>query len=150
MFSKVLVANRGEIAIRAFRAAYELGVTTVAVYRSRTGTRCIAPRPTSRIRSVTRVTRCATTCRWRRTSTPPSHRADAIHPGYGFVSGNTDLACAREAAESMTFPVFVKAVAGGGGRGVPGVADPTGLREAIESAAREAESAFADVTVLLE
>ncbi|WP_235579065.1 ATP-binding protein, partial [Rhodococcus sp. Leaf225] len=51
------------------------------------------------------------------------------------------------ASESMTFPVFVKAVAGGGGRGMRRVAEPSGLRAAIEAAAREAESAFGDATV---
>ena len=54
------------------------------------------------------------------------------------------------AAESMTFPVFVKAVAGGGGRGMRRVGEIAGLREAIEAAAREAESAFGDATVFLE
>src|SRR6478672_3487928 len=54
------------------------------------------------------------------------------------------------AAESMTFPVFVKAVAGGGGRGMRRVGEIAGLRDAIEAAAREAESAFGDATVFLE
>src|SRR6478736_2441186 len=54
------------------------------------------------------------------------------------------------AAESMTFPVFVKAVAGGGGRGMRRVGEISGLRDAIEAAAREAESAFGDATVFLE
>src|SRR4051794_40177302 len=50
----------------------------------------------------------------------------------------------------MEFPLFVKAVAGGGGRGMGRVADPTELPEAIETASREAESAFGDPTVFLE
>ncbi|MFE4462668.1 pyruvate carboxylase, partial [Nocardia tengchongensis] len=54
------------------------------------------------------------------------------------------------ASESMEFPIFVKAVAGGGGRGMRRVADPAQLRESIEAAAREAESAFGDATVFLE
>jgi pyruvate carboxylase len=54
------------------------------------------------------------------------------------------------ASESMTFPLFVKAVAGGGGRGMRRVAEPAQLRESIEAAAREAESAFGDATVFLE
>src|SRR5262249_43732526 len=54
------------------------------------------------------------------------------------------------AAESMEFPVFVKAVAGGGGRGMRRVADRAQLRESIEAAMREAESAFGDTTVFLE
>lgn len=54
------------------------------------------------------------------------------------------------AAESMTFPLFVKAVAGGGGRGMRRVADAASLAEAIEAASREAESAFGDASVFLE
>ncbi|WP_156511680.1 ATP-binding protein, partial [Rhodococcoides kroppenstedtii] len=125
--------------------------------------------------------------------------ADAIYPGYGFLSENPELAasCAAagitfvgpsaevleltgnkaraiaaakaaglpvlassepsadvealmSASESMTFPVFVKAVAGGGGRGMRRVSDPSSLRESIEAASREAESAFGDGTVFLE
>ena len=125
--------------------------------------------------------------------------ADAIYPGYGFLSENPDLAsaCATEeiafigpsakvleltgnkaraiaaakcaglpvlassapsssvdellaAAEHMEFPLFVKAVAGGGGRGMRRVAKRAELGEAIEAAAREAESAFGDPTVFLE
>src|SRR5690606_947438 len=53
-------------------------------------------------------------------------------------------------AEEIGFPLFVKAVAGGGGRGMRRVDDPKRLREAIEAAAREAESAFGDPTVFLE
>ena len=54
------------------------------------------------------------------------------------------------AAETMKFPLFVKAVAGGGGRGMRRVGEIAGLRDAIEAAAREAESAFGDPTVFLE
>ncbi|MDJ0113501.1 biotin carboxylase N-terminal domain-containing protein, partial [Rhodococcus erythropolis] len=54
------------------------------------------------------------------------------------------------AAEDMTFPIFVKAVAGGGGRGMRRVAERSQLKESIEAAAREAESAFGDSTVFLE
>ncbi|PRC57171.1 hypothetical protein C6A85_34910, partial [Mycobacterium sp. ITM-2017-0098] len=53
-------------------------------------------------------------------------------------------------AESMEFPLFVKAVSGGGGRGMRRVAERDGLAEAIEAASREAESAFGDPTVYLE
>ncbi|WP_367123511.1 pyruvate carboxylase [Streptomyces phytohabitans] len=200
MFSKVLVANRGEIAIRAFRASYELGAGTVAVYphedrnsphrlKADEAYRIGAPgHPVRAYLSVEEVIGAA-----RRAG------ADAVYPGYGFLSENPELAaaCAAEgitfvgpptevlqltgdkaraiaaaraaglpvldssapsrdvdelvaAAESMVFPVFVKAVAGGGGRGMRRVAEPAQLRESIEAAAREAESAFGDPTVFLE
>lgn len=200
MFSKVLVANRGEIAIRAFRAAYELGAETVAVYPyedRNSGHRLKADEayqigekghPVRAYLSVSEVVKAA-----------KNAGADAIYPGYGFLSENPDLAAAcaqagitfvgppadvleltgnkaraiaaaREAglpvlsssepsasvdelltaSESMEFPVFVKAVAGGGGRGMRRVAEREQLREAIEAASREAESAFGDPTVFLE
>jgi pyruvate carboxylase len=53
------------------------------------------------------------------------------------------------AGSSMTFPLFVKAVAGGGGRGMRRVEDGAGLREAIEAASREPDSAFGDATMFL-
>ncbi|BEK94123.1 pyruvate carboxylase [Nocardia seriolae] len=200
MFSKVLVANRGEIAIRAFRAAYELGIGTVAVfpYEDRNSVHRLKAdeayqigepgHPVRAYLSIEEIIKAAKTA-----------GADAIYPGYGFLSENPDLAaaCAREgitfigpaaqvleltgnkaraiaaakaaglpvlrssepssdldalvaAAEDMEFPLFVKAVAGGGGRGMRRVADPAQLRESIEAAAREAESAFGDPTVFLE
>ncbi|WP_304116646.1 pyruvate carboxylase [Mycolicibacterium bacteremicum] len=200
MISKVLVANRGEIAIRAFRAAFELGATTVAVYpfEDRNSVHRLKAdesyqigeegHPVRAYLSVDEIIRVA------------KHAgADAVYPGYGFLSENPQLAaaCAAEgiifvgpssdvleltgnkasaiaaaraaglpvlassepssdvdallrAAESMEFPVFVKAVAGGGGRGMRRVADPADLREAIEAASREAESAFGDGCVFLE
>ena len=125
--------------------------------------------------------------------------ADAVYPGYGFLSENPQLAqacadagitfvgpsaavlalagnksravaAAREAglpvlasstpsssvaellaaAQDMTFPLFVKAVAGGGGRGMRRVADIDGLTDAVEAASREADSAFGDPHVYLE
>lgn len=200
MFSKVLVANRGEIAIRAFRAAYELGIGTVAVFphEDRNSVHRLKAdeayqigeegHPVRAYLSIDAIIEAAKTA-----------GADAIYPGYGFLSENPDLAaaCAREgitfigpssevlelagnkaraiaaakaaglpvlkssepsanveellaAAESMEFPIFVKAVAGGGGRGMRRVAAPAQLRESIEAASREAESAFGDPTVFLE
>ena len=200
MFRKVLVANRGEIAIRAFRAAYELGVSTVAVYphedrgslhRAKADESYQIGEPGHPVRaylSVDEIIRAA-----RRAG------ADAVYPGYGFLSENPDLAqacedagitfvgppervlhltgnkaravaAAREAgvavlrssepssevdallaaADDVGFPIFVKAVAGGGGRGMRRVPERADLREAIEAAMREAESAFGDPTVFLE
>ncbi|MEV0697732.1 pyruvate carboxylase [Saccharopolyspora sp. NPDC050389] len=200
MFRKVLVANRGEIAIRAFRAAYELGAGTVAVFphedrnslhRLKADESYEIGEPGHPVRAYLSVEEIVKAAR--------QAGADAVYPGYGFLSENPELAracreagitfvgpsheilqmtgnkatavaAAREAgvpvldssapsreidelltaAESMTFPVFVKAVAGGGGRGMRRVDAPAGLREALEAAMREAESAFGDPTVFLE
>ena len=200
MFEKVLVANRGEIAIRAFRAAYELELATVAVYpyEDRNSIHRLKAdesyqigeegHPVRAYLSVDDIVETALAC-----------GADAIYPGYGFLSENPDLAAAcaaagitfvgpsaevleltgnksraiaaaraaglpvlassapstsadelLAAAESMTFPLFVKAVAGGGGRGMRRVAERAGLSEAIDAASREAESAFGDAAVFLE
>ncbi|MDQ6657086.1 MAG: pyruvate carboxylase [Actinomycetota bacterium] len=200
MFSKILVANRGEIAIRAFRAAYELRVATVAIfpYEDRNSLHRqkadeayqIGERghPVRAYLDVDGVVQAAIEA-----------GADAIYPGYGFLSENPNLAsacadagitfigpppavlelagnksravaAAREAglpvlessepsdhvdtliaaADAVGFPVFVKAVAGGGGRGMRRVDGPAELPEALGNAMREAESAFGDATMFLE
>jgi pyruvate carboxylase len=200
VISKVLVANRGEIAIRAFRAAYEMGIATVAVYahEDRNSLHRLKAdesyqigetgHPVRAYLSVDEIVRVA-----------QQSGADAIYPGYGFLSENPDLAAAcaaagitfvgpgaeilelagnksraiaaaraaglpvlnssapsasadelMAAAATMEFPLFVKAVSGGGGRGMRRVADPAALPEAIEAASREAESAFGDPTLYLE
>jgi pyruvate carboxylase len=200
VISKVLVANRGEIAIRAFRAAYEMGIATVAVYpyEDRNSLHRLKAdesyqigdtgHPVRAYLSVDEIIRVARQA-----------GADAIYPGYGFLSENPDLAAAcaaagitfvgpsaeilelagnksraiaaaREAglpvlnssapsasadelmaaAATMEFPLFVKAVSGGGGRGMRRVTDVAALPEAIEAASREAESAFGDPTLYLE
>lgn len=200
MTTKLLVANRGEIAIRALRAANELGIATVAVYphedrnsqhRSKADEAYQIGEEGHPVRAYLSVDEMLRVAK--------DSGADAVYPGYGFLSENPQLAaaCAREgmtfvgpsaqvlelagnkaravaaardaglpvlassapsdsvaelvrAAESMTFPVFVKAVAGGGGRGMRRVDDPESLPESIESASREAASAFGDPTVFLE
>jgi pyruvate carboxylase len=197
---KVLVANRGEIAVRAFRAINELGYTSVAVfpYEDRyslhrqkadesyeIGERGHPLRAYLDIQGLIEVAQ--------------QSGADAIYPGYGFLSENPDLARACEetgitfvgppsevlalagnkvrakqaaasagipvlrsagprahvddlvlAADEIGFPLFVKAAAGGGGRGLRRVERPDDLRAAVESATREAETAFGDPTVFLE
>ncbi|ALQ31247.1 MULTISPECIES: pyruvate carboxylase [Micrococcaceae] len=200
MFEKILVANRGEIAIRAFRAGYELGAKTVAVYPHedrnsvhrqkadeayQIGEEGHPVRAYLNIDEIIRVAKEA--------------GADAIYPGYGFMSENPDLA--RAAAENgikfvgpkaeilelagnkvaalkaakaagipvlassepsddaelliaeadkIGFPIFVKAVAGGGGRGMRRVDKREDLPEALGAAMREAGTAFGDSTVFLE
>ncbi|HET7277182.1 MAG TPA: pyruvate carboxylase [Dermatophilaceae bacterium] len=200
MFSKVLVANRGEIAVRAFRAATELGAKTVAVFphEDRTSEHRLKAdeayqigqegHPVRAYLDPEGIVRTAVEC-----------GADAVYPGYGFLSENPALAeacvaagitfvgppsdvlhltgnkaraiaAARAAglptlrsappsdqledllaaADGVGFPVFVKAVAGGGGRGMRRVERAEDLRDALTAAMREAESAFGDPTVFLE
>ncbi|GAB2559741.1 pyruvate carboxylase [Leucobacter ruminantium] len=200
MFKKVLVANRGEIAIRAFRAAHELGASTVAVfpYEDRNSLHRLKAdeayligeegHPVRAYLDVAEIVRVA-----------KESGADAIYPGYGFLSENPELAAAAEAAgirfigpgrqalemagnkvaakehaiaagvpvlqstppstdiealiegaREIGFPVFAKAVAGGGGRGMRRVEREEDLRDALESAMREAESAFGDPTMFIE
>ena len=200
MISKVLVANRGEIAIRAFRAAYELGVGTVAVYayEDRNSQHRLKADESYQIGDVGHPVRAYLSVD-EIVETAERAGADAIYPGYGFLSENPDLAAAcaaagitfvgpgagvleltgnksraiaaaraaglpvlmssapsasvdelMSAAEGMRFPLFVKAVAGGGGRGMRRVTDIAALPEAIEAASREAESAFGEAGVYLE
>ncbi|MDJ0338856.1 pyruvate carboxylase [Cryobacterium sp. PH31-O1] len=200
MFEKILVANRGEIAIRAMRAAYELGAKTVAVFpfEDRNSLHRLKAdeayqigevgHPVRAYLDVSEIIRVAKEC-----------GADAIYPGYGFLSENPELADAAAAAgitfigpgadvlemagnkvtakehaiaagvpvlkstqpstdvellisqaDEIGFPIFAKAVAGGGGRGMRRVAKKNELRGALEEAMREANSAFGDATMFLE
>src|SRR6202012_718016 len=200
VISKVLVANRGEIAIRAFRAAYELGIGTVAVYahEDRNSQHRLKADESYQIGDIGHPVRAYLSVD-EIVETARRAGADAVYPGYGFLSENPELAAAcaaagitfvgpgaevleltgnkaraiaaaREgglpvlvpsapsssvddlvaAASKMRFPLFVKAVAGGGGRGMRRVTDSAALPEAIEAASREAESAFGDAEVYLE
>jgi acetyl-CoA carboxylase biotin carboxylase subunit len=201
MFKKLLVANRGEIAVRIMRACQEMGIGTVAVYSeadaSALHTRLadeavlLGSPPASdsylrsdRIIAAARQTGC-----------------EAIHPGYGFLAENADFAqavteagltfigpsaevirlmgsktAAREvmqaagipvvpgyhgeesrgdgelfpAAEQIGFPLLVKAVAGGGGKGMRLVRTAAELPDSLQSARREALHAFGDARVYLE
>ncbi|MDN5569686.1 MAG: pyruvate carboxylase [Propionibacteriaceae bacterium] len=200
MFRKILVANRGEIAVRAFRAATELGATTVAVfpYEDRLAEYRLKADESYEIGERGHPVRAYLDAEGIVRAAQAAH-ADAIYPGYGFLSENADLArrCEAEgivfigpghevleltgnkasaiaaarasglpvlrgaepsddlatlqaAAEEIGFPVFVKAVAGGGGRGMRRVDDPGRLVPALEEAMREAEAAFGDSRVYLE
>lgn len=199
LIQKVLVANRGEIACRVMRTCRELGVATVAVYseadrhaphvKQADEAVLIGPAPTSEsYLQQARIIEAALMV-----------GADAIHPGYGFLSENSGFAArvaeaglifigpspasiqqmgskraarqlmashgvpvvpgydgadqsfetlARE-AERIGFPLLIKASAGGGGKGMRMVREPTRLRESIETAQREALNAFGDDSVLL-
>jgi geranyl-CoA carboxylase alpha subunit len=199
-FFKVLIANRGEVALRIMRTARRLGYGVVAVYSD-------ADREALHVRLADQAVRIG--------AAQPSESylksdailaaakasgADAVHPGYGFLAENERFAQAcldaqlvfigpspqaikamgnkaaakalmqaagvpcvpgyqgedqsdnrmlRE-AEKVGFPVMVKAVAGGGGRGMRLVGDAAGFPEALRSARSEAKAAFGDDTVILE
>ena len=199
-FSKILIANRGEIACRVIRTAHRLGYRTVAVYSDADATAPhvqqadeavrIGPPPAAESYLNIAVLLDAA----RRTG------ADAVHPGYGFLSERADFAqaCADAGlvfigpppeairamgdkaqakrrmleagvpcapgylgavqdddlliaeARKLGLPLLVKAVAGGGGRGMRLVRDLSEMPEAITSARREAMSAFGDGTLMLE
>ncbi len=200
MIRKLLVANRGEIAVRAFRAANELGIETVAVHtwedrnslhRLKADEAYQLTDPGAPVRAYLDVPRII--------EIALQSGADAVYPGYGFLSENPELAeacaeagltfvgppgevltlagsklraqraaaaagipvlrqseaitdpdSARSAAEEIGFPLFVKAAAGGGGRGLRLVTDPAEFDDAVDTAIREAASAFGDPTVFLE
>ncbi|ROO85467.1 pyruvate carboxylase [Actinocorallia herbida] len=198
MITKLLVANRGEIAVRACRAAYELGIASVAVYaeedrfslhRQKADEAYPIGEPGHPVRAYLNVEEIV--------ATALRVGADAVYPGYGFLSESPELAeaCERaglvfvgppaavlrlagnkieavaaahraglpvlrsvtpepgrelEAADEVGLPLFVKAAAGGGGRGLRRVDRREDLLEAVESARREAISAFGDATVFLE
>jgi acetyl-CoA carboxylase biotin carboxylase subunit len=201
MFKKVLVANRGEIAVRIIRACRELGVETVAVYsevdrhalhvRYADEAYLLGPAPSreSYLRAD-KIIDIARKC-----------GADAVHPGYGFLAEREDFAAACEsagiafigpkpssiaamgdkaearatvikagvpvvpgtegvgnltneellaAAPGIGFPLLIKATAGGGGKGMREVRSLEEMPALLQSARREAESAFGDGNVYLE
>ncbi|MGQ9627849.1 MAG: acetyl-CoA carboxylase biotin carboxylase subunit [Anaerolineae bacterium] len=199
MFEKILIANRGEIAVRILRACRELGVKVVAVYsdvdRSALHVRyadeayCIGKGPPRE--SYLRLGRII--------DAAIRAKVDAIHPGYGFLSESSLFAqaCSEAnlvfigpspqairlisdaeslhraveaagvslapvtgwdlsdeeliaAAERLSYPLLVRAVASGGGKGVRAVASPPELPSALEAARREAKAAFDDDRVYLE
>ncbi|MDX1668191.1 MAG: biotin carboxylase N-terminal domain-containing protein [Limnobacter sp.] len=197
---KLLVANRNEIAVRILKAARELGMQTVAVYSDADSQaphvkladeawRLGGPAPADSYLNIARLIEVA-----------QASGADAMHPGYGFVSENPELPKACEAAgivlvgpgakamadmadkakakeiakqaglpcipgfmkadasfeefsraaHEIGYPVMVKALAGGGGRGMRLVAQECELASALHSAQKEAESAFGDGRLMLE
>jgi 3-methylcrotonyl-CoA carboxylase alpha subunit/acetyl-CoA/propionyl-CoA carboxylase biotin carboxyl carrier protein len=180
IFTKVLIANRGEIALRVMRTCHRLGIATVAVH---TDVDVIAPHVRAadeavRVESYLDIDAVVAAAR--------DTGAQAVHPGYGFLSERAAFAealeqagialvgppakvmeqmgrkdAAREIAvaagvpvvprgEDAGFPVLVKAAAGGGGKGMRVVRAQDELDEAVASAKREAASAFGDDTMLIE
>lgn len=199
-FKRIAIANRGEVAVRIIKACEELGIETVLLhseadinsraYRMATKTICIGPAPTaeSYLNIQANIDGAI------------AGGAEAIHPGFGFLSENADFAeavgkaglvfigpspdsirslgdkvhCKElakkaglplvpgyqgenqdvshliEQAEKIGFPVIVKAAAGGGGRGMKLIKNKVDAKELIESAQREALSAFGSPKVFLE
>src|SRR5271166_546599 len=200
VIGKLLIANRGEIAARIVRSAHALGMATVAVYSDPDAD---APHVTLADEAV-RLPGAAPADTYLRgdliIAAAAATGADAVHPGYGFLSENAAFAraCAdaglifvgpgpgtikamgdkvaakavmaaagvpvlpsstvpaedpadlAAAAETVGFPLLVKAAFGGGGRGMRLVTDPAELAGAVTSARSEAASAFGDGTVFLE
>lgn len=200
MFDSVLVANRGEIAVRVIRALRSLGIRSVAVYSDadadalhvRLADEAVRIGPAAARESYLSVEKIV--------QAAVSTGAQAIHPGYGFLAENTAFAaaCAEagivfvgppasaidamgdkirakltvsaagvpvvpgrtregmsddeivDAALEIGFPVLLKPSAGGGGKGMRLVHEESALREAIESARREARGSFGDDTLLIE
>ena len=202
MFKKLLVANRGEIAIRIMRSAQELGIKTVAIYEDTDKDAmhimradeaiCIGSGPRRDYLNIERVIQAA-----------QSTQAEAIHPGYGFLAENPDfsqrctqaglvfvgpppqviidmgskviarrvmdeagipsipgtqvltpdeegIAIATAFAEKHRFPIMVKAVAGGGGRGIRVAQNMNELIKFIDIGRSEAKMAFGNDQVYLE
>jgi acetyl-CoA carboxylase, biotin carboxylase subunit len=200
MFKKILIANRGEIALRIIRTCKEMGIKTVAVYSKADEDSlhikfadeavCIGPAPSKEsylkipcILSAAEIT-----------------NAEAIHPGYGFLSENAEFSricsehelkfigpspemiskmgdkatakatmieggvpvvpgsegivedynTAKSICEEMGYPVIIKASAGGGGRGMRIVHEPSKLKNAFDTCRNEAANAFDNPAVYIE
>ena len=199
MFRKILIANRGEIAVRVTRTLHEMGIGVVAVYsdvdraslhvRMADEAERLGPAPSAE--SYLRIDRILEAAK--------KHGAQAIHPGYGFLSENADFAAACENAglvfigpsaesiralgsktaareramragtpvvpgtagavtleEARTFarqhgyPILLKAVSGGGGKGMRRVDREPDLESALRDASSEAERAFRNPEIYLE
>ncbi|MET9627096.1 acetyl/propionyl/methylcrotonyl-CoA carboxylase subunit alpha [Lentzea sp. NPDC006480] len=200
MFDSVLVANRGEIAVRVIRALRSLGIRSVAVYSDADADALHVRLADEAVRIGPAAARDSYLSIEKIVQAAISTGAQAIHPGYGFLAENTAFAAACDAAgvvfvgppasaidamgdkirakltvsaagvpvvpgrtkEGMSddeivdaaleigFPVLLKPSAGGGGKGMRLVHEEALLREAIESARREARGSFGDDTLLIE
>jgi acetyl-CoA carboxylase biotin carboxylase subunit len=200
MFRKVLIANRGEIAVRVIRTLREMGIGSIAIYSEadraslhvRMADEAVHVGPSPSSESYLRIDRILAAAR--------THEAEAIHPGYGFLSENADFAAAcdqaglvfigpsagsirkmgsktaareiaiaagasvvpgmqhpaESAAEARVFaracgyPVLLKAVAGGGGKGMRRVERDEDIASAFRDASSEAERAFSNSEIYVE
>lgn len=200
MIRRILVANRGEIALRVFRTCRAMGIATAAVYSEadrdarfvREADIAVALGGNTPVESYLRGDAVIEAAQ--------RVGADAIHPGYGFLAENAGFARTvteagltwigpspraievmgskleskrlmtevgvptlpaidvtglparrlKSAADEIGYPLVVKASAGGGGKGMQVVGDPSDLEESVEAAARQGLSAFGDATIFLE
>jgi acetyl-CoA carboxylase, biotin carboxylase subunit len=198
VFNRVLIANRGEVAVRVIRALHELGIEAVAVYstadagalHTRIADRAVCIGPPAAADSYLNIASVV--------AAAETTGCEAVHPGYGFLSENPDFvrACedndlvfigpdadvmtrmgdkveakrelaesgvplvpgtdvvalqdARSAAADVGYPVFLKAAAGGGGKGMRLVEREDDFDGAFARAAAEAEAAFGDGSLYLE
>ena len=200
MFRSVLIANRGEIARRIIRTAKNLGIRTIAVYSEADAKSPFVREADHAIPIGPSPARDSYLVPEKILEAAQSSAAEAIHPGYGFLSENADFAEAvktagkiwigpppaairamglKDAAKSLMhhagvrttpgylgadqsdhklqaeankigYPLLIKAVAGGGGKGMRKVETPETFLPALESCRREAQSSFGDPNVLLE
>ncbi|HRF80599.1 MAG TPA: acetyl-CoA carboxylase biotin carboxylase subunit, partial [Flavobacteriales bacterium] len=193
---KLLVANRGEIALRVMRSAREMGLSTVAVFSEadrnapfvRFADEAVCIGPAASKESYLVIEKLVKVCK--------DLKVDAVHPGYGFLSENGDFARALEkagvifvgpspeamkvmgdklavkghgvplvpgtegavsgleeamkVAKTISFPILIKAAAGGGGKGMRIVEKEDELKEGLERAISEAQNAFGDGSVFIE
>ena len=201
MFKKILIANRGEIALRIIRTCKEMGIKTVAVYSKadasslhvRFADEAVCIGPASSAESYLKISNII--------AAAEITNADAVHPGYGFLAENSNFSkicaennikfigaspemidgmgdkaaaketmkkagvptipgsdglikdfteCEKLASGMVGYPVMLKATAGGGGKGMRLVWSPEDLKEAWDSARKEAKSAFGNDGMYME
>ncbi|MCX2979471.1 acetyl/propionyl/methylcrotonyl-CoA carboxylase subunit alpha [Halieaceae bacterium IMCC14734] len=200
MFKKILIANRGEIACRVMRTAHRLGIATVAVYSDADANALHVTMADEAVHIGPAPARESYLCADKVIAAAQRTGAEAIHPGYGFLSENADFcrACAqanivfigpptaaieamgsksaaktimakaqvplvpgyhgddqspallKQAAEDMGYPVLLKAVAGGGGKGMRQVWSADQFDEELAAAQRESLSSFGNSDMLVE
>ncbi len=200
MFSSLLIANRGEIAVRVMRTAKRMGLRTVAVYSDADAGACHVRAADEAVHIGPAAAKESYLVIDRIIEAAKRSGAEAIHPGYGFLSENAAFAEAcgkaglvfvgppaaairamglKDAAKALMeragvpvvpgyhgptqdahflegeaqkfgYPVLIKAVAGGGGKGMRRVDDPATFEAELMAARREAGSAFGDDRVLVE
>jgi 3-methylcrotonyl-CoA carboxylase alpha subunit len=200
MMKSLLIANRGEIACRVIRTARRMGIRTIAVYSEADAKALHVRMSDEAVHIGPSPARESYLCGDKIIEAAKQTGAEAIHPGYGFLSENADFAQAvmdagliwvgpkpdsiramglKDAAKKLMadagvpvtpgylgedqdpkrlkkeaalvgYPVLIKAVAGGGGKGMRRVDDPAQFMDALESCKREAASSFGDDRVLIE